>query len=605
VAPAEKDAPPEAEKTQNSQSAGQAGSDKLRSMQSQMQGGDSGGGRRGAANQKKEEAVQSNNFKSLANAGLKSMIDRLEARKPVLSVAVDLQPAQKRVSVLGLNPLKLKTIIDPAGILGACLESHKGAVITMAVDYPSEDSARKRLDTWEGTFGTEVAAALADLLKSKIEFAKQEAAQGAGGRGGMMGGGLVNNRMAGEGGEGGGAPSAPPSGGARQGTGGGGMMGMSAAQQQQRMAGAGGPGGGMQRMMQMMGQQGTGGAGGGGQQNASREKFDGSIKVDYLPRTLLVLTIDLSEEGPNTKLMDTYAKPLVLRQKGYLDMKDTPNPVHALGKAGQSYVEVHGRKFPRGTANREAPSSRYGRPYPPDTRVSFFAELLPFLGPEPAAIQKQINSAKSWRDPDNLNAASSLIPQLLDPSTPANTWWVRLPKLGRDVATTQYVGIAGIGLDAAEYKADDPAVVAKRGIFGYDRTTRLEDIKDGAANTIMLAQVPPTFKRPWLAGGGSTVMGVPEKGSVKPFVSGRYQGKAGTHVIMADGSVRFISENVSDEVFQALCTINGGERVILQRDAPAIPEPKVEPKPAPKPPDAAAPAPDKDKAADKDKKADD
>ncbi len=32
---------------------------------------------------------------------------------------------------------------------------------------------------------------------------------------------------------------------------------------------------------------------------------------------------------------------------------------------------------------------------------------------------------------------------------------------------------------------------------------------------------------------------------------------------MADGSVRFVSEKVSDEVFKALATIKGNESVIL------------------------------------------
>ena len=59
----------------------------------------------------------------------------------------------------------------------------------------------------------------------------------------------------------------------------------------------------------------------------------------------------------------------------------------------------------------------------------------------------------------------------------------------------------------------------KLGVFGYDRQTSLRDITDGASNTILMAQVPPTVKRPWMAGGGSTVEGVPETGSVKPFVS--------------------------------------------------------------------------------------
>jgi hypothetical protein len=88
-------------------------------------------------------------------------------------------------------------------------------------------------------------------------------------------------------------------------------------------------------------------------------------------------------------------------------------------------------------------------------------------------------------------------------------------------------------------------------------------------------QVPSTLKRPWLAGGGATVQGVPEAKSVQPFLPQgnlikQYQGKRGTYALMADGSVRFIPENISDEVFKAMCTIKGGEASPLNQDAPKV-----------------------------------
>jgi hypothetical protein len=156
-------------------------------------------------------------------------------------------------------------------------------------------------------------------------------------------------------------------------------------------------------------------------------------------------------------------------------------------------------------------------------------------------------------------------------------------------AATHYVGIAGIGADAAEYRSDDPATAKKLGIFGYDRATKLQDVTDGAANTIMMAQVPPTHKRPWMAGGGSTVEGERELGSVRPFVSPQPDGKRGTLAVMADGSVRFVSEDVKDDIFKALCTIKGGESgIILDRDAVPVPRPEGGPEPVP--PGAGPPA---------------
>jgi hypothetical protein len=138
------------------------------------------------------------------------------------------------------------------------------------------------------------------------------------------------------------------------------------------------------------------------------------------------------------------------------------------------------------------------------------------------------------------------------------------------VANTHFIGIAGVGLDAAEYQPGDPSVAKKLGMFGYDRVTRLDDVKDGLANTIVAIQVPATYKSPWLAGGGSTIRGVPEKDSIKPFVCATYNGKRGTFAIMGDGKVRFLAETTSDADFQALCTIAGGEDVDVKAVAPEV-----------------------------------
>jgi hypothetical protein len=161
-------------------------------------------------------------------------------------------------------------------------------------------------------------------------------------------------------------------------------------------------------------------------------------------------------------------------------------------------------------------------------------------------------------------------------------------------AATHFVGMAGVGLDAAEYGASDPATAKLRGIFGYDRETKKEEIKDGPANTILLIQVPLDPKSPWIAGGGSTVRGVSEdRDCVQPFVCNEYQGKRGTFAIMADGKVRFIPASINPDTFRALCTIAGGERIRdLDSIAPEVPaEEAIAPATAPKTEGAASRAP--------------
>jgi hypothetical protein len=206
-------------------------------------------------------------------------------------------------------------------------------------------------------------------------------------------------------------------------------------------------------------------------------------------------------------------------------------------------------------------------------------QLLPQLGHQD--VYDGIKTDHSWRPErdftDNARLGGVLIPAFLDPTSAPATWSVRVPSVpDREYGATHFVGVAGVGLDAAEYKMGDP----RAGVFGYDRDTTLADIKD-KTTTIMILQAPPTYQRPWIAGGGATVVGVPEKASVAPFVSGQRDGKKGTYALMADGSVRFISETISDDVFKAMCTLGGEKGEVVDKAAPVIPPPAKEAKAPP------------------------
>jgi hypothetical protein len=116
--------------------------------------------------------------------------------------------------------------------------------------------------------------------------------------------------------------------------------------------------------------------------------------------------------------------------------------------------------------------------------------------------------------------------------------------------------------------------------------------------------VPATYPTCWLAGGGSTIRGVPETGSCEEFVCTTYKGQKGTFAIMADGKVRFISESVlrnQPDVFRAMCTIAGGEEIEdLDKVAPVVPANTTVLRPGvpgdkPKPPDGDKPKPPEDK----------
>src|SRR4029079_701074 len=117
---------------------------------------------------------------------------------------------------------------------------------------------------------------------------------------------------------------------------------------------------------------------------------------------------------------------------------------------------------------------------------------------------------------------NTAVSQFLDPTYPVSTHFVRRGDLPFELATTHFVGIAGVGLDAADYDAADPANITKRGVLSYDKGMSLAEIQKGhgLSNTILMLQVPPDkvpAPQPWIAGGGSTLRGVPDKNSIAPF----------------------------------------------------------------------------------------
>lgn len=235
-------------------------------------------------------------------------------------------------------------------------------------------------------------------------------------------------------------------------------------------------------------------------------------------------------------------------------------------------------EFPPGTSTqRFAGVNRYGMPFPPATRVSFLHSLLPHMGR--GDVAGAIDPKLAWYDPQNIPAAERWIPEFLVPSYPPSSWWATSPYAeGRSLGATNVVGIAGIGRDAARLNPSNPIEAKRAGVMGYDWGSKLSDITDGPANTIYMLQVPPTYSRPWIAGGGATLMGVDDtlENPATSFTMPR-EGRRGTYAIMADGSVRWIAENIDKKVFLGLVTRAGGENLgNLEQIAPKEQTPQGE-----------------------------
>jgi prepilin-type processing-associated H-X9-DG protein len=121
-----------------------------------------------------------------------------------------------------------------------------------------------------------------------------------------------------------------------------------------------------------------------------------------------------------------------------------------------------------------------------------------------------------------------------------------------------FVGISGLGADAA----DLPAGHERAGVFGYQRRTRLDDIRDGRSTTLMVVETSD-LRGGWADGGAATVRGIerakrPHIGRNRPF-GGNH--REGAMALFADGSVRCVRPTIAPAVFEAMSTIGGGEAV--------------------------------------------
>jgi len=212
------------------------------------------------------------------------------------------------------------------------------------------------------------------------------------------------------------------------------------------------------------------------------------------------------------------------------------NNLKQIGLALHNYHDVYG-SFPAGTIE--------GSGEEPEDRRSWMVSILPFV--EQAPLYQRFDQRQEWDSDANAQATATPLPIFLNPSDPEMQ--------GDDGPLTHYVGLAGIGEDGPTLPANNP----KAGVFGYDRTTGLRDITDGTSNTVAVSEATGKSTGPWAQGGKVTMRPLTQQ----PYINGP-DGLGGYHtggcqMLFADGSVRFISENVDPSVMEALTPLSGGE----------------------------------------------
>ena len=159
--------------------------------------------------------------------------------------------------------------------------------------------------------------------------------------------------------------------------------------------------------------------------------------------------------------------------------------------------------------------------------ISFHTALLPYINQQ--ALYGSIDKSIPWDDSINKTPYSVVVPTFLSPQFEEKT--------------------NANGYAVAHF-------VPNVNLFRDGKPVSMREVTDGTSNTVLAGQVNANFPA-W---------GQPDNGRDPaagfgggPNAFGGTQG--GALVLMMDGSVRFISENINPDVAKAISTPDGGEQV--------------------------------------------
>jgi hypothetical protein len=230
-----------------------------------------------------------------------------------------------------------------------------------------------------------------------------------------------------------------------------------------------------------------------------------------------------------------------------LEVRDRSNRAHCrnnlkqLANATFNYSTSYDDRLP--------PAAMANERLPVEKRLAWSVALLPFL--EQNAIYKMLDLSQSWDSPANSSPLASCY---------LARQWLRCPKHPTPFEEEPWPVIHYVGLTGIEGDAN------ARGVFSIDQETRLNDIRDGTSNTLLLIE---TCRKngPWAAAGYSTARALdrndtPYLGPRAQFGSGHPRGITGAALV--DGSVHELSLNIDPAVLEALITVAGGEETNLR-----------------------------------------
>jgi prepilin-type N-terminal cleavage/methylation domain-containing protein/prepilin-type processing-associated H-X9-DG protein len=303
--------------------------------------------------------------------------------------------------------------------------------------------------------------------------------------------------------------------------------------------------------------------------------------------------------------------PAVQKVREAANRMSCTNNLKQIGLALHNYHSSYG-SFPPAFAVFPTPDptvpKTYGNP-PANWGASVFTYLLPYI--EQDNIYRQIDVTRSFfstvnmptpnNTPPGNTAYSSVIRTYLCPSSPAppsmdysaalnqgydstGLYSIKYPP-GLTFGRTDYAPMAGTALGIGS--TQESQISGNPGIIGPNTKTRVTDITDGSSNTLMVVEdgARPFFYSnkgflsdgPVSQGGGAWAdpFGYLVANGSMPDGSGLVPGPCainctsdnemfsfhpgGINVLMGDGSVRFLKQDISLNLAAALISMRGGE----------------------------------------------
>lgn len=257
------------------------------------------------------------------------------------------------------------------------------------------------------------------------------------------------------------------------------------------------------------------------------------------------------------------------------------NNLKQLALALHTYHDAHG-VFPL----------NYGQgPYSDEnTGTSWLQQILPFV--DQANLYGKIQFGRPLSDPANSGVAQTTVPLFLCPSDAGNTgrmgfrsnvpgmWGVQNYKAC--AGSNWNWGLFSPAMSASGRNANNPDGLDHgnglicRGGDTPPTTSRLADVRDGTSHTFALGEtVPERCRHTWWYWFNATTAtcAIPLNYKKEPDLQTQNEGdwwhnysflsrhSGGANFALVDGSVRYVSDSISRDVYRALGTIDAAEQV--------------------------------------------